>query len=69
MTRNQICNQLSFVQLMPSTLKDVRFDLHYGEFSLLFEEYDPYKIRKNGSYKDQLEIGRASCRERVSEIV
>lgn len=55
MTRNQICNQLSFVQLMPSTLKDVRFDLHYGEFALLFEEYDPYKIRKNGSYKDQLD--------------
>lgn len=54
-TRNQLCQSLSYAQIRPDTLTQVRFDLHHGEFSLLFEEYDPNKILKNGSYLSQLE--------------
>ncbi len=52
--RNILCKELGFAQLRPTTLQQVRFDLHEGEFDLLFEGYDPVKIRKNGSYLNQL---------------
>lgn len=53
--RKTLCKQLSFVQLRDETKKQVRLDIHEAQFQLLFEDYDPFRIRKNGSYLSQLE--------------
>lgn len=51
---NQLCELLSIIQVTSATLSLVDFESKKEQFRVLFENYEPRKVMKNGKYLAQL---------------
>lgn len=51
---NQLCELLSIIQVTSATLSLIDFESKKEQFQVLFENYEPKKVMKNGKYLAQL---------------